>query len=523
MSILKVRKWAEKKLKSVMLVVLITFVVSIFFMGGGQDFSCKKNERDGLNKVGVVARVNNTEITSMQFDNAYSNLIRFYRVSLSQQIKPINLIDLRAGVLDQMVDREIKLQAAKKEKIKISKKEIEKKISEMAKNFKSRKEFEERVYQSGQNMEMVRAAVKEDLLIEKLEKKVKDKIKTSDEDIRSKYEQVKARHILIKVKERSEKDQEIRENEAKKKAEKIINEYNEGAEFSSLAQKYSEDPGSKEQGGDLGFFSRGQMVGEFERIAFSLQKGQVSAPVKTSYGYHIIKVEDKKEAKGTDFEKEKKKLKKEINETKGSQEWSKWTETARKKAKVEIYDLEIKAYKYDQEGKTDEAIKLYKEIIDKMPKEAKDSYVIYHLAKLQEKKNKIDEAIENYKLAIKHNEDDADFYFALGNMLEKKGEKDEAIKNFKKASSLAEDDLSLRYGLQTIWEKLNMQEEKEKESAEIAKIQEEMQKEMEERRIKEGKVVEEVKPIKVEVGGEKKEEPIKIDVGEVEERPNPKR
>ena len=89
---------------------------------------------------------------------------------------------------------------------------------------------------------------------------------------------VKASHILVSSLE---------------EANKVISELKNGKEFGELARKYSSCPSGK-QNGDLGFFSKGQMVKEFEDVAFSLEVGAVSGPVKTQFGYHIIKVTEKK-------------------------------------------------------------------------------------------------------------------------------------------------------------------------------------------------------------------------------------
>jgi len=111
---------------------------------------------------------------------------------------------------------------------------------------------------------------------------------------------VKARHILIKV---SMKASEKELAAAKIKAEKIITDLNGGASFDDLAKKYSEDPSSKDKGGELGWFEGGRMVREFEEAAFTMGKGETSQiPVKTAFGYHIIRVEDIREPVMVTFE-----------------------------------------------------------------------------------------------------------------------------------------------------------------------------------------------------------------------------
>jgi foldase protein PrsA len=113
----------------------------------------------------------------------------------------------------------------------------------------------------------------------------------------SKIEQVSARHILFTTTADMTEEQK---NAVKTKAQGVLDRIKNGDSFEDLAKEFSEDPGSKETGGDLGFFARGVMTPDFETPAFALAKGQVSDLVQTSYGWHIIKVEDKKgEVKGS--------------------------------------------------------------------------------------------------------------------------------------------------------------------------------------------------------------------------------
>ena len=100
-------------------------------------------------------------------------------------------------------------------------------------------------------------------------------------------EQVRASHILLETTGKNEAD-------VKKRAEEILKQVKSGADFAELAKKVSEDKGSKENGGDLDYFGRGRMVPEFEEVAFKLPPGQISDLVKSQFGYHIIKVVDKR-------------------------------------------------------------------------------------------------------------------------------------------------------------------------------------------------------------------------------------
>ena len=126
-------------------------------------------------------------------------------------------------------------------------------------------------------------------------------------------EQVAVRHILIKV---ASKDKEAEVLEQVKALQKRA----ETEDFGELAAEFSQDPGSKEKKGDLGYFGRGHMVPEFEKVAFSAKIGEVSQPVKTKFGYHLIKVEAKKEAKRQDFDSVKKSIAKDLLTKKAASE-----------------------------------------------------------------------------------------------------------------------------------------------------------------------------------------------------------
>lgn len=138
--------------------------------------------------------------------------------------------------------------------------------------------------------------------------KILSGVQVTDQDLQAYYnqhqddfrvpEQVKVSHILIKTPSAGP-DGKVDDKavaEAQKKAQDVLNQLKAGAKFDELAKKYSDDPGSAKQGGELGWIGRGRTVPEFEKAAFSLPKGQTSDLVKSSYGFHIIHVEDKQDA-----------------------------------------------------------------------------------------------------------------------------------------------------------------------------------------------------------------------------------
>jgi len=147
-------------------------------------------------------------------------------------------------------------------------------------------------------------------------------------------EMVRVRHILVKVDESApEKDKKA----AKKKAENILKKIKSGEDFAKLAGEVSDDPGSKQKGGELGFFSRDRMVKPFEDAAFALKPGEVSGLVKTQYGYHIIKAEEKKAAGIQPFDDVKERIRQKLLQDQTKSKVLAFIEKAMKDAKAEIH------------------------------------------------------------------------------------------------------------------------------------------------------------------------------------------
>ncbi|MEW6187503.1 MAG: peptidylprolyl isomerase [Thermodesulfobacteriota bacterium] len=181
-----------------------------------------------------------------------------------------------------------------------------------------------------------------------LQKEVVEKVTVNEEKARTYYkdnldafrtpETIRARHILIKT------DPEAKEEDKKKtkeKAEGVLKKLKEGADFAKLATEFSDDPGTKDKGGDLDFFPKGSMVPAFEEAAFALKPGEISGLVETEYGYHIIKLEEKKEAFLEPYEKIKETVKEKALQDLKKEAVTNFVEKAMKEARVEVFSEKL--------------------------------------------------------------------------------------------------------------------------------------------------------------------------------------
>ncbi|HEX8434985.1 peptidylprolyl isomerase [Archangium sp.] len=173
--------------------------------------------------------------------------------------------------------------------------------------------------------------------------KVTPKVKVSEEDLKAAYTQytklesgdaeVHARHILVQV-DANAKPEQV--EAARKKAEKLAEEARKpGVDFAELAKARSEGP-SAADGGDLGFFRRGVMVAAFERVAFSLPEGGVSEPVRTQFGWHVLKVEEKRAVDVAAFEQVKGELEQKLKLQKTEKFVEQYVQELRQKASVDV-------------------------------------------------------------------------------------------------------------------------------------------------------------------------------------------
>ena len=262
-----------------------------------------------------VASVNGTKISRAEYDG---------KLEAGPQGK---------AALNQLVQSQLIDQYAADNHIDISDAEISKKEDDIKSKYPPG-QFEQILKAQNLTESDVRKILKQQLVVEKA---VGASVKVSDADIKAYLaknhatldtaEQVRARHILVAD---AAKASEV---EAKLKG---------GAKFEDLAKLYSTDPSSKDKGGELGFFAKGQMVPAFQAAAFSQKIGVVGPPVKSPFGYHIIEVEEKKPATVATIANSGEKIKTLLTQQQDQQQIPQFLAGLRGKAKIEIYDDKLK-------------------------------------------------------------------------------------------------------------------------------------------------------------------------------------
>lgn len=287
----------------------------------------------------VLARVNGQSVTKADFDRLVKNM----ELSAGQSIPAERRDDILRKALDQLVTYAVLSQEIKARNISVSDAEIDGNLKQMQSQFPSEAEFKKALAARGMSIEQLRSDARTDMSITKMmDAEVANQAPPTDAQVREFYdknpdkfkqdESVRASHILFRV---DEKATDAEKKKVRAQAESVLKQAKGGADFAELAKKHSAD-GSAAQGGDLNFFSRGQMVPAFEQVAFALKPGQISDIVTTQFGYHIIKVTDRKPASTVAFDDVKDRIREFLAQQQKQQRAEAFIETLKKKAKIEV-------------------------------------------------------------------------------------------------------------------------------------------------------------------------------------------
>ena len=252
----------------------------------------------------VLARVNGQDIKKSDFDMLVRN------IELSRgPIPPERRDEVYRAALNQLVEYTLLQQEAKNRQVTVSDAEVNERIMEMQGQFPTEEAFKKALDARHMSIDRLRDDARVDMVISRMiEGEVATAQPPTDAECKEYYdknpdrfklgESVRASHILILA---DEKADEATKKKARTQIEAIHKRVKAGEDFASLAKEHSQD-GSAAQGGDLDFFGRGRMVPPFEQAAFALKPGEVSDVVTTQFGYHIIKVTDRRESSTIPFD-----------------------------------------------------------------------------------------------------------------------------------------------------------------------------------------------------------------------------
>lgn len=266
----------------------------------GQTEGAKTSSEPGK----VLVKVNGTNITERDLDQQEKIIMQQVqgRVDSTQLASMMPTIKKQAA--ENAINRVLIEQTLKKTGITAPKDQVDTRMDYYRKNFVSEDAFLNDLTKKGLDKESLRHEIEIGLEAEDLFNRRTAGLKPiTDEQIKAFYdsnperfqqpEQVKVSHILIAV---NKTDTPAQKAEKKQTALKVLAELKKGADFAEEAKKYSDDPGNKDKGGDLGLISKGQTVPEFEKAAFALKTGALSGVVESPFGFHIIKATDRKKS-----------------------------------------------------------------------------------------------------------------------------------------------------------------------------------------------------------------------------------
>ena len=281
---------------------------------------------------GAIAAVGDGVVTQEQFDQIWKQAEAQYK---SQEGAPpfpspgtTQYKQLRASIVNYLVQNEVIKQKASEMDVQVTEKQLQDRMKQIVQQVGGQKKLDELLKEQSVTQAQLEEQLKAQMLQDAVQQKVYSDIKVTDAQIKKYFEDpanksqfnvpesVDARHILVKTKAEAEKVRALLEAD------------NSDANWKKVAKEYSTDPGSKNNGGDLGNFPKGRMVKAFENAAFSLKVGEISQPVKTQFGYHVIEVTKKTPASVQTLAQAKPTIEQQLKYQEQATAWEKWIKQA---------------------------------------------------------------------------------------------------------------------------------------------------------------------------------------------------
>ncbi len=288
----------------------------------------------------VVAKVGTESISKADLESAVSEVA----ARAGGEIPADHRAEVYRGVLDQLIAIHLLTAESKTRSIPVSDADVDARLAQVKGQFPNEEAFNKALAGQGMTLAKAKEDARTSLQIEHLlQAEIAPKIQVSQVDLDKFYkenpeqfkqpESVRASHILI----RPSGDTPAAKKQAHDKAEQLLKDAKGGSDFAALAKQNSQDPGSAPKGGDLGFFPEGQMVPEFDKAAFALKPGEISDLVETQFGYHIIKVAERKPARVVPLDEAKPQLEQFLQGRQREEKTSAFIDGLKARIRVEIF------------------------------------------------------------------------------------------------------------------------------------------------------------------------------------------
>ena len=288
----------------------------------------------------VIARVNGEKVTRKELEDYAHNLEAQARGPIPAEQRD----RIYRDIIERLVGYKLLEQEATARKVTVSDADVTARIDAVKKQFPSEDMFMQTLIDRKLTLDQMKADARKGLTIERLiDAEIAAKVALKPSQVEDFYknnpdqfkqpERVHASHILISVPEGADAAAKA---QAKAKAQQILKDVKAGKDFATLAKQHSQDPGSAPNGGDLGFFPQGQMVGPFNDAAFSLKPGATSDLVETQFGYHIIRVLEKQPERTVPLEEVRPRIEQYLQDRNKETETVAFVKSLRAKGKVEI-------------------------------------------------------------------------------------------------------------------------------------------------------------------------------------------
>lgn len=310
------RRYAVTIALSIVVFFVGTMFTGMFFFS---DMSSQKQEQQMMDPSNAVARYGSDILVSRRryFNQLQQALYQAQEKGSDVRYMDPELIEIiKLNALNRSIEDTLLYYAAKDQDISVTKRDMKYSIIDILQMYDLPDKSALRQFLSERNVpyKQFESNLKNEILVQKIKELVTSRISVSDEDVTRFYTQLDLSHILIRPKilqESSDRDRDIAIQSAYQKAEEVAAEYRKGQSFSSLAKNYSEDEGTASGGGALGMIQFGQLVKSVEDAAYSLQPGELSEPVESPFGIHLLRVNKRvpqPRPENFDVEQEKQKL-----------------------------------------------------------------------------------------------------------------------------------------------------------------------------------------------------------------------